>query len=361
MKCLFRADASQLIGAGHVMRCMALADELAKRGANVHFVCREFHGHLAEQLTAQGHKVHLLRPKSEDTQSTQHASWLGADQTTDVQETLEIIVSIGTPDWVIADHYGIDAVWHGLVRQRARRLLVIDDLADRDYECDLLVDVTLNRKKKEYQGRVPEETRLLLGPAYSLLRPQFIENRKLALEKRTQFQGVNRILVSMGGSDPLNATGFVLQALNRTRQGLKVDVVLGKHAPHISEVKKLIQKRGNNVVVHHDVRNMAELMLSADVAIGTPSTTALERCCLGLPSIVITTEVNQYDTAKSLHKSGAVKSVGRLDELAPETLVDSLFALVTNKDDWFAMSHQAASLCDGQGVSRTVKAMMYEY
>lgn len=348
------------------MRCLTLADALTRQGHHCEFICRAHSGHLGGLIKSKGYAVHLLPIADHSEVAVQefnmnpHAAWLGTTWQQDADQTLAVLMKQQRTDWLVVDHYALDLQWEQRVRPTIKRLMVIDDLADRNYECDLLVDVTLNRKKKEYQGRVPDETRLLLGPVYSLLRPQFIENRELALEKRMQFKGANRILVTMGGNDPLNATSFILQAISQIDEDVKVDVVLGKHAPHISEVKKLIQKSGNNIELHHDVRNMAELMLSADVAIGTPSTTALERCCLGLPSIVITTEINQYDTAKALHESGAVNSVGWLSELTPAALLDSLFALLTNKDDWFAMSRQAFSLCDGQGVSRTVRAMIYE-
>ena len=175
MNVVIRTDASLAIGAGHVMRCLSLADGLRSTGASVHFVCRLHDGHLCKLIQRRGYGVHSLAKPSPSIKmdaSSNYLSWLGANCRKDAAETIAVIDSFGSrPDWLIVDHYALSSDWEKCVRASVRRVMVIDDLADRKHDCDLLLDQNLyDDPDTRYAGIVPEHCQLLIGPRFALLR-----------------------------------------------------------------------------------------------------------------------------------------------------------------------------------------------
>ncbi|MFH1884106.1 MAG: UDP-2,4-diacetamido-2,4,6-trideoxy-beta-L-altropyranose hydrolase, partial [Planctomycetota bacterium] len=228
--CIIRADASGQIGTGHVMRCLTLADELRGRGAEVIFVCREFAGNLCGYIEEKGYIVHRL-PVSNDQEhdfesNLKHASWLGADWQTDARQVEEVFKDLDTHlDWLVVDHYALDEKWEGYLRPYVKKIMVIDDLADRAHDCDLLMDQNFHENlESRYDGLVPPGCIKLLGPKYAALRPEFREVRK-NLRKRDGH--VKRIMIFFGGSDPTNETAKTLEAMYMlNRPDVAVDVVV---------------------------------------------------------------------------------------------------------------------------------------
>jgi len=351
---LFRADASSEMGAGHVMRCLALAGELARRGGEVHFACRPFSGNLNELIHSSGYHLHELTPPR-DGGGERYAAWLGAGWGEDAKESATVAAVLGGVDWLVVDHYALDARWHRALRGNCRRTLVIDDLADRKYDCDILLDMTLGRQAAEYAERLSGRCRILVGAEYSLLRPQFSDHRERALRRRGVERGVERVLVSMGGGDPFNATGLALEALAPFR--IAVDVVLGGQAPHADRVAAQAARMGEQVRVHRQVEDMAALMVEADLAVGTPGTTSWERCCLGLPSLLIITEENQATIAAALDRAGAAWSLGWLKEVSVEWLTSAVEGMIADAEARRQMAEIAARVTDGGGAARVAEAM----
>ena len=186
MKITFRTDASLQIGTGHVMRCLTLADALAARGAYCQFICRAHDGNLIEFIRRKGLTAHPLPagaalPRS-PTDPT-HAAWLGATQAEDAEACAPILAA-QRPDWLIVDHYALDARWERALAPHYRKLMVIDDLADRPHSCDLLLDQTFGRDAADYRPLVPADCRLLCGSHYALLRPEFAALRPYSLQRR---------------------------------------------------------------------------------------------------------------------------------------------------------------------------------
>ncbi|HDL08410.1 MAG TPA: UDP-2,4-diacetamido-2,4,6-trideoxy-beta-L-altropyranose hydrolase [Desulfobacteraceae bacterium] len=228
---IIRADASVQIGTGHVMRCLTLADELRERGADIIFVCREFDGNLCGYIEEKHYIVHRLPVSNEQEHNIEgnlkHAVWLGADWQTDARQVEEIIKGVDTPpDWLVVDHYAIDERWEGHLRPYCKKIMAIDDLADRPHDCDLLLDQNFYENlESRYDGLVPAWCKKLLGPKYALLRPEFREARK-NLRKRDGH--VKRIMIFFGGSDPSNETAKALEAVRMlNRPDIAVDVVVG--------------------------------------------------------------------------------------------------------------------------------------
>lgn len=352
----FRADASLLIGNGHVMRCLTLADALKRQGARTVFIGRRQRGDLLDLLGRHGHEVLALpqvtAPVAQgDADALAHASWLGADWQTDAADTLRVIGQ-DVFDWLVVDHYAIDHRWEGLLRPHCRHLMAIDDLADRRHDCDLLLDQNLGRVRDDYASLVPAEATLLLGPAYALLRPEFAALRTLSLSRREAPEST-ALLVTMGGVDKDNVTADVLKVLASIElpESLRIEVVLGPHAPHFSDVRALVAEMPRPARVFAGDADMARLMAECDLAIGAAGSTAWERCCLGLPSLQYVLAENQRSIATALERAGAAFTVttARLPEALKAFLTDEGAAERVR-----CMSSRASALADGQGVSKVL-------
>lgn len=353
---VFRADASLQIGNGHVMRCLTLADALKRQGARTVFIGRRQHGDLLDLLGRHGHEVlvlpQLTAPVARgDVDALAHASWLGVDWQTDAADTL-CVIGQDVFDWLVVDHYAIDHRWERLLRPHCRHLMAIDDLADRRHDCDLLLDQNLGRVRDDYASLVPAEATLLLGPAYALLRPEFASLRTLSLSRREVPESA-ALLVTMGGVDKDNVTADVLKVLASIElpESLRIEVVLGPHAPHLAEVKALAAEMPRPARVFAGDADMAGLMAECDLAIGAAGSTAWERCCLGLPSLQYVLADNQLSIATALERAGAAFTVttARLPEALRAFLTDEGAAERVR-----CMSSRASALTDGQGVSKVI-------
>ena len=309
----FRVDASCEIGTGHVMRCLTLANALRKRGAKCRFICRNHKDNLIEYIRGQGHLV-LELPTVDVKFSPSdgdpiHASWLGVDWKTDAAQTLEAI-KLEYFDWLVVDHYAIGANWEKALYSKSRQILVIDDLADRLHSCNSLLDQTPFRSEHEYKNLVGKNTRLLLGAQYSLLRPEFSEWRRYSLHRAPR-QNLGQVLLSMGGVDRDNVTGQTLTTLETCEflTDVKITVVMGQLSPWLSQVESQASELRHLTEVLSGVNNIAELMAKSDLAIGAAGGTSWERCCLGLPSILIVLAQNQLSLARTLAGLGAARLI----------------------------------------------------
>nr|WP_315265271.1 UDP-2,4-diacetamido-2,4,6-trideoxy-beta-L-altropyranose hydrolase [Moraxella osloensis] len=355
MKIVVRADASLMMGSGHIIRCLTLADQLKQQGHAITFICRQHDGHLADLIGQKGFAVQLLATSGTADFIKQHAhsEWLGASESDDFAECKPILQAL-KPDWLIIDHYAIGKNWE----QQARRLLpnlkilAIDDLADRTHDCEILLDQNFGRKNKDYRPLVPSDCQRLLGTRYTLLRDEFASWRAMSLNRRKSVQPPKHILVNLGGVDNDNVTLKILQSLNtfvqHSTQAFNVTVVMGKTAPHVESVQRFAKHASFACAVLVNVTNMAELMANADLAIGAAGSTTWERCCLGLPMVLIVLADNQQVIAKALADKNVVKVVtdmATLDEQLPRLLSELA-------DNYKKFSRQSAKLVDGQGAKR---------
>lgn len=323
---VFRVDASVCTGTGHVMRCLVLANELAENGLASHFVCRSHQGHMAEKIGGQGHEVVMLSlgPTVSDrgTAGLDYASWLGADWETDAEETIRVVAAV-QPLWLIVDHYAVDARWERRVREATGvKLMVIDGQANREHDCDLLLDQTSSLEgEARWDGLVPGSCKLLVGPCYALLRPEFVSAQRTLRQRDGR---VRRIFVAFGGVDEPNATALALDAIaGLARPDVAVDVVVGASNPH----RKQLQERCralNNVNLHVQPSCVAKLMASADLAISAGGMVLLEQCFMQLPSIVVSIAANQIKPARALDEHGAALYAGDIDVGNPEATVEKI-------------------------------------
>ena len=365
---VFRADASLQIGTGHVMRCLTLADALAAKGADCQFICRAHEGNLIEFIRSKGYLTHALPAVSHggshasashveaSSHDLAHSHWLGATQAQDA-EVCSTLLSAKRPDWLIVDHYALDTVWEAALAPYYHHLMVIDDLADRKHICDVLLDQTFGREAADYRPLVPAGSRLLCGSQYALLRPEFAAIRPYSLQRRAG-PFMRELLVTMGGVDKDNATGQVLQALRTCSlpEDCRITVVMGATAPWLGEVRNLAQEMPWPTRVLVGVSDMAQLMADSDLAIGAAGATSWERCCLGLPTIMLVLAANQLKVARGLEMAGAARLVD-LSQLATAKLRDLLVPLIEDPTQLHCMSECASTVVNGEGVDEVMRQM----
>lgn len=329
-----RTDSSLHIGAGHLMRCLTLARRLRKRGADVEFLCADLPGHLGFLVEQQGFALRLL------------PGYATFDAVADVASTRAAAGPVAW-DWLVADHYGIDASWERVLRGQARRILVIDDLADRSHDCDALLDQNhYEGLERRYEGLVPAHCRLLLGPAYLMLREEFIE-AKAGL--RRDIREVRRILVNFGGTDEANVTGLALRALAELNPaGLEIDVVIGATNPHRAVLEKDIACLAD-ARLHVQTSRMAELIAAADMAVGASGSGTWERCCLGLPSLALVLADNQRAGAAELARAGIIVNLGEAQDLTVSGFASAIDALMADRGLRAVLSARSLALGVGDG------------
>jgi UDP-2,4-diacetamido-2,4,6-trideoxy-beta-L-altropyranose hydrolase len=348
MRIAIRVDATCQIGTGHFMRCLTLADELKQKGVGIRFVSRRLPENLRDMSVAKGYDLMLLKSTPSDGVAGKlpHSSWLGTSQAQDATETIQVL-SDQTWDWLVVDHYALDTAWESAMRPEVGKIMVIDDLADRLHDCDLLLDQNLyGELEHRYDGLVPDHCVKLLGPRYALLRPEFAAARKTLRHRDGR---VRRILVFFGGSDLSNETAKVLEAirlLNRTE--IAVDVVVGASNPKGDRIREICQGMPNTDF-HLQVENMAELMAAADLAIGASGTTTWERCCLGLPSIVLVLADNQRAVAEAMSAAGAMRNLGWHADVTSPGLAEALRMALASPDCLKAMSERSFAVMGGRG------------
>jgi UDP-2,4-diacetamido-2,4,6-trideoxy-beta-L-altropyranose hydrolase len=361
MKAVFRTDASSKIGSGHVMRCLTLASKLRASDYDIHFICRELHGHMAATIEAQDFRVHLLPGTGGASYPVRgrpvHADWLGVAWQEDAAQSAEVLHRIGSRvSWLVIDHYAIDAGWESLLRPMAERIMVIDDLADRSHDCDLLLDQNLYQDTEQrYAGMVNEDCELLLGPKYSLLRDEFRVQRK---HRRKRDGSVKNILVFLGGADPDNATGMVLDAIaGLDWPDTHVDVVIGSSNPN-RKTLELQCASMENVSCNCQVTNMAELMNNADLAIGGGGASTWERCALELPALVVSLADNQQPIAEAVASTGVITYLGRREDVTVEDIQLALLALSNHPERLLRQGLISGKLVDGLGNQRILSRML---
>ena len=342
------------------MRCLTLAEALREGGAHCRFICRSHPGNLTNEIKQRGFGVAELpydgKWTGADTTQPVHTAWLGEDWETDAEQS-KVGAGGTAADWLIVDHYALDVRWERAMAPLYRKLMVIDDLADRPHACDLLLDQTFGRNAMDYLSLVPADCHLLCGSQYAMLRPEFAALRTQSLQRRAQ-PVLRELLITMGGVDKYNATGQVLQALRTCLlpTDCQITVIMGATAPWLDEVQKQAQNMPWQTRVLVGVSHMAQLMADCDLAIGAAGATSWERCCLGVPTIMLVLAENQCKVAQALERSGAAKSV-KLCQNATTQLMELLLRLIHDPAQLLQMSECAASIVDGSGVNAVMRQM----
>lgn len=328
MKIAFRTDASASLGTGHVMRCLALAEALKAKRAEIGFVCRELPAHYASLIRKAGYAL----------------------ATGDEAE-------VGACDWLVVDHYALGADWERQQRGRAAKIMVIDDLANRPHDCDLLLDQNVLSAGNPYQGRVPAGSRVYLGPRYALLRHAFAEERSRAAPRSGAMQ---RVFVSFGGSDPRNHTAAALEALRPYAKQLeRIDVVIGPASPFADDIAARCRTLPQ-AELHRGTHELPAMLARADLAIGAGGTMAWERACMGAPTLAFGIAANQVPVLEGLFQAGCAAGESWMPEPDAGRIAAWVSVAVHSPTLLRAMGARSAELVDGHGTRRIADALVPE-
>ena len=346
MNICIRVDASEEIGSGHVSRCLTLADMLHKHNVQIFFACRKEKGHLIQLIEEKGYTVFEL------------ISSLPFDEECDAKCLVETIgVKQIRLDWVIVDHYQLTETWESQIRELLNaRIFVIDDLANRKHDCDLLLDQNFYPMfESRYKGLVPERCMQLLGPEFLLLREEFYE--ALGMEKDTSEN--QRVLVFFGGSDPTGETVKALRAFQEIQnERLSLDVVVGLSNPQRMKIEQLCDETGARY--HCQINYLAALMRQADWSLGAGGGTMWERCFLGLPSIVTIVADNQRLSTEAAADVGAVWNLGWYERVTTDTYKNLIAEVLKNEEKLQQIKKNGQSMMKVEkekGVHPIIKAM----
>lgn len=360
MRVAIRVDASTQIGSGHVMRCATLADCLKARGAEVVFLCRELPGHYCDWLESREHEVRRLPAASKlyqelPTGGLAHSAWLGVPLRQEVSEATEALAGAGKFDWLVVDHYALNAAWETAMRSVATNIMVIDDLADRNHDADILLDQNLPADQARYDACVGTTCIRLIGPAFALLRPEFA---RLRSDLSPREKGIRRLLVFLGAGDVRNVTGKVLDAISAAAlRGVAVDVVMGQTSPHLDSVRAACQMM-SDCEIHVQTNDMASLMAKADLMIGGAGSTTWERFCLGLPAITVSIAANQERVAIETARCRAGIYLGGDESLAADQIASALSRLASRPGLVRRMGYRALAMVDGVGAERVASILL---
>ncbi|MCH7594911.1 MAG: UDP-2,4-diacetamido-2,4,6-trideoxy-beta-L-altropyranose hydrolase, partial [Chloroflexi bacterium] len=336
----FRVDANSTMGAGHLMRCLSLAEACrAQGGEPVFFTATAAEG-LVERVRTAGFGIVQIEPDAPDRGVRAICVWASANKRS----------------WVVLDGYQFNGAYQLAVAQAGARLLVIDDHVRLPrYHSDLVLDQNLGSEGRRYP--VSPRCRVLLGPRYALLAPGFTD---AAVNARTHPERASRVLVTLGGADPDDATSLIISALNPAGStdefpnDLEVTVVIGAANRRRDEVREHAERSGFEVV--ENTTNMPGLMADADMAVIAAGSTSWEVCRMGLPTITITLADNQREIAAALADAGVAVSLGWHEGVTEDAVRREVLRLLDDRGERERMSETGRNLVDGRGAARVVKS-----
>ncbi|MCP4001006.1 MAG: UDP-2,4-diacetamido-2,4,6-trideoxy-beta-L-altropyranose hydrolase [Gammaproteobacteria bacterium] len=359
-----RADGDHVIGTGHVMRCLALAEVAIQRGFSCRLLCRSIDPYMAERAVAIGVNIlQLSAPPEPPSSLYEHSGWLSVSEVTDAQQCTEalmpFIAQFDAPRFIVVDHYALGAPWHIQLRTMAP-VLAIDELNDRPIAPDWLVDQTVGKPNDAYGHLTPDYTHCLLGGDYALLRPEFAKVAEKIGRCRSDIPNVLKILVTMGGVDEMNISAQVLEWLGLLKGQLHMDVtvVASATSAHLRSLQQSSRRTcyPSQLIVNAD--NMAELMAEHHIAIGAAGTTAWERCALGLPSLNVELAANQQAISSWLVTMGVSINLGPVAMLSQAALCNALLDIVHEPVRYQQMVAAAFELVDGYGTGRVLDTVL---
>lgn len=336
---VIRADANPRIGTGHFMRSLALGQAWKDADGHVAFLTTCKREGLLQRLGQEGFKVHGMAGEHPDPH--------------DLQETLRVLRTEGA-SWVSLDGYFFDQTYHEGVACAEHPLLVFDDNAHLNrYLVDVLLNQNVHAESLSYQTR--PDTIMLLGTRYVMLRREFIVHRSRVRQTRDV---ARRVLVTLGGSDPANATSRVIAELDTADvDDLEVTIVAGPDNASLTSLQRLADRLGHTVHITANIERMAELMASADLAVSGGGTTLWELAHLGVPVLALIMAENQKKAVETLESRGVLRNLGELRGLRRGSIARALESLARDPTSRARMAAAGRRLVDGRGPRRVLKTL----
>ena len=269
MNLLIRADSSSTVGLGHIMRDLVFAAQYPQD--TVRFACQNLSGNIIDRIP---YPVHILGSNDPD----------------------ELIALIREQriDMVVFDHYGIDETFEKHVKETTGVTILSFDDTYEAHHCDILLNHNISADAARYRGLVPPQCELRCGAEYTLIRDEFKTEKPIKREKYYD------IFISMGGTDPTNATMKILSSLS---DDLRVCVVTTSANIHLDELKAFLSTR-KNTTLEIDSARIAQLLHQSRLAIIPPSVMVHEVLFMEIPFIALQTAPNQEDMVVYLQQEG---------------------------------------------------------
>ena len=361
MKIAFRVDSSSKISAGHLMRCINLASVLKEKVESILFISREHKGNSNKLVTEKGFDLAVLNASENDmekglkNQTDNYKDWLGVSQIKDANETKDILKEY-KPDWMIVDHYSLDETWEKIISEYVKKMMVIDDLANRKHYCDFLLDHNWFEKiDNRYRNLIPENCSKFLGPEFALLKSDF------SLQKKNFnyiHEEIKTIFIFFGSTDPYNLTSMAIISLSESRlKHLYLKVVIGDTNIHMEEIRQLIKLRGN-AELHIQVENIEQIMANSQIAIASGGVNTWERICIGLPTLFIDYADNHSIFIDDLSKNHYLKYLGNYKKINSKNLTSSIIDFISDKYFLDTQNKVCISLFDGNGCQKISKWLL---
>jgi UDP-2,4-diacetamido-2,4,6-trideoxy-beta-L-altropyranose hydrolase len=339
MLIFFRVDANNKLGSGHLMRCLTLADELIKFNATVYFICKKNTDNFTAFIESKGISVYELDESANFEE-------IDAQQTIDIVSTFE-----KKPNWLIIDHYSLSIKFESLLRPSVSKIMVLDDLANRKHDCDLLLDQNIFSVNR-YEQFTPQRCEKLIGPQYTLLRNEFLTKRAKITRN---FVDCKNILINFGGGDDRGLIEKSIKAIfSMNLPSVVCTVILGQANPNRLSLNRFLSKYPN-VIVYEYVNNIADFMVEADLAIGSGGSSIWERCCLGLPSIVTAVSDIEAQLAPLCEQQKFLTYIGRCENVTVEIIITNIKCFFDEPAKLLTMSKLGMRLVDGHGCARVVQ------
>ena len=332
---VIRADATIAMGTGHVTRCLALAQAWLDSGGVVIFAAARLTPAIVDRLKSEGMEIADLHLASGNAQDAHELAALARER---------------RATWVVVDGYRFDSAYQRRIKDAGLRLLFIDDTGQCGLYCaDIVLNQNAYATEEMYFERFPS-TKLLLGPNYALLRREFTRWR----EWRRGFAPVaQRLLITMGGSDPENCTARIIRAAQAIDlNGFEITVAIGGSNPHVDSLYALASRLPRNIRMQVDVGNMAELMACADLAISAAGSTCYELALLQVPMLLLALADNQVPTARALANAGAAIDAGCFVTFDDRRFTSLLRNVIMDRKLRRSLAQRARRLVDGLGAHR---------
>ncbi len=334
MTIAIRVDGNSEIATGHIMRCLAIANGLKKKGHECRFIVADDNSELL--LSNLGFPIINL-----------HSAWDHPES--ELTELTEVILK-NRIDKIIVDTYFVTEKYLSAV-QKICKVIYIDDLNVFIYPVSIVVNYNLYGLDIPYSDIYQEtNTKLLLGPKYAPLRDEFRDINPCFRNN------VDKILITAGGTDTFNVAGQIITKVvaDDFFKGIEFHVVAGRLNSHITELKTMAENHPS-VVIHQNVQKMSELMLDCDIAITAGGSTMYELCACGVPSICFSWADNQLPGVKAFSERGLMESAGDIrdnSEKCIQTIIIHLKDYITNADKRKVHSSHMREITDGNGAKR---------
>ena len=353
MRVAIRCDASPRMGTGHVRRMAALAHALLAEGHAVRFVSRDL-GVDPDVMLPEGAQLSRLPAPDEkfapDPCDPPHADWAGVGWERDAKDTATVLADV-RPDLVVVDHYAFDARWHDAMREATgAKIVAVDDMADRDLACDLLVDHNYaSDHRVKYATHLPDDTRICGGPDFALLAPAYAD-----APRHEPCDEVRSIGIFIGGTDADDVAGRVLDTLDTIGYAGPVELVATSASVHLAA---LLERAATDprLTLSQDLPDLAAFLARHDLQVGGGGGATWERCCIGAPTLALAIADNQVPVLAPIAELGAVAMLDIREGL--RTLPHAIAALIGDAASRTKLAATARTLVDGRGSARVVAAM----